>query len=53
MERPNGVERLERLERASALLEQLEPDFETGHSKIQDLPLNTCNTAALHQETEK
>ena len=51
--RRETVERLERLERAQALLEQLEPDFETGHSKIQDLPLTTSNTAALHQATEK
>jgi len=48
--RREPVERLERLERASVLFERPEPDFKTGHSKIQDLTLeatlpNTVNEA--------
>ena len=42
MEPPEGIERfeqLERLERASILLERLEPDYKTGHSKFQNLTL--------------
>jgi hypothetical protein len=46
-EPPKGVERLERLEERLECLERLEPDFKTGHSKIQNLLLEVTLEAAI------